>query len=149
MNLDQLTEAVWEKLNQHKPRALLLGELPCNLQKYNYVNEKPYEAVVIGKLSPAQLLSMPSDPVCMALLEGIPVYLSLQGWERGKTATTLRRELCAAEQKLRRMGALPLETGPGLITAAAARQLRQAGCKPAPGSRLTPLAREILEGKEL
>lgn len=148
MNLDQLTEAVWQKLNDRKPRALLIGEPPCDLQKYNYVNEKPYEAVVIGRLTPAQLLTMPTDPVCMALLEELPVYLCAQGWEKGRNAPVLRRELWAAEQRLRRLGTVPLEFGPGLVSAAMARQLRRSGQQPAPGSRLTPLARDILEGKE-
>ena len=35
-----------------------------------------------------------------------------------------------------------------LITAGEARHLREAGKRPGPGAVLTPLAREILEGKQ-
>lgn len=147
MNLEQLTDAVWQRLQENSPRALLLGDLPDDLQKFYYVNEEPYEAVVIGRLSPAGLLAMPTEPVCTALLEGKPVYLYRQGWEKGTAAQALRRELVAAENRLRRLGALPVETGFGLVTAEKARQLLRSGIRPAAGSRLTPLARDILEGK--
>ena len=75
MNLDRLTDAVLQKLNEGKKRALLIGRAPDIDHNYNYVNEKPYEAIVLGELSAAQLLHMPNDAVCEALLEEIPVYL--------------------------------------------------------------------------
>ena len=149
MNLDELTEAVRQRLQEEKPRVLLLGETPVNLRKYNYVNQKPYDAVVIGTLSPGQLLQMPTDPVCMALLEGMPVYLCPQHYGKGATAPELRRALQAAQQRLRRFGALPLEDENRFISAQQARQMVRAGERPPPGSRLTPLARDILEGKEV
>jgi len=147
--LEQLTEEVWQRLSVCKPRALLLGETPDGLQKFNYVNKKPYDAVVIGVLPPGELLHMPSDPVCSALLEGIPVYLwQGQPYRRSKSARLLRRELAAAEKRLLQYGVLPLggETG-RLITAQEARAFRLRGEQPAVGSRLTPLARDVLEGK--
>lgn len=148
MNLDQLTDAVWQRL-QEKPRALLIGEPPIGCDKFNYVNEKPYEAVVLGLLPPGELLHMPSDAVCRALLEDIPVYLSSgQLHHKTKTARQLCRELYAAEQHLKQLGVRLLEDGQPLVTAAQARSLRQNGQQPPPGSRLTPLARDILEGKE-
>ena len=148
MNLDRLTEEIWKRLQQDRSRALLLGEEPQDLQKFDYVNEKPYEAIVIGRLSPSQLLQMPTDPVCMALLEGIPVYLTPQMWVKGSTAPALRRDLQLACQRLLRYGVLPCREEDRLVTAERARAMAAAGKKPAKGSRLTPLARDILEGKE-
>ncbi len=148
MNLDQLTDAVWQRL-QEKPRALLIGEPPTGCDKFNYVNKKPYEAVVLGLLPPGELLHMPTDPVCRALLEDIPVYLSSgQLHHKSKAARQLCRELYAAEQHLKQLGVRLLEDGQPLVTAAQARILRQNGQFPPQGSRLTPLARDILEGKE-
>lgn len=149
MNLDRLTEELWQRLQQERPRALLLGEVPEDLQKYFYVNEKPYEVIVIGKLTPAQLLQMPSDPVCTALLEGMPVYLTPQPWHKGNSASALRRDLQAACQRLLRYGVMPCREEGHLITAERARAMAAAGERPSRGSRLTPLARDILEGKEL
>lgn len=149
MNLEKLTEAVWQRLQEEKPRALLLGKAPDNLQKYIYVNQKPYEAVIIGILPPGELLQMPTDPVCTALLEGIPVYLCSQPYSKGTTAAELRRALRDACQRLRRFGVMLMEDEGRLVSAQQARQMVRTGEKPRPGSRLTPLARDILEGKEL
>ena len=148
MNLDQLTDAVLEKISANKPRALLIGEQPIVDHNYNYVNEKPYEAIVLGTMTPGQLLQMPTDAVCCALLENIPVYLSMyQPWHGSKTARALCRELASAEQRLLRLGVLPLQTAGRLVTAMEARQLLSQGKRPEGNCRLTPLARDILEGK--
>lgn len=148
MNLEQLTDAVLQRLQQGKPRALLIGKLQEIDHNYNYVNEKPYEAVVLGTLTPGQLLQMPTDAVCCALLEGVPVYLSSrQMWHGSKRAKALCRELAAAEQRLFRLGVIPLEQPDHLITATRARELTRLGQTPKPGCRMTPLARDILEGK--
>lgn len=148
MNLDQLTDAVMQKIAAQKPRALLIGgppEIDCN---YNYVNEKPYEAVVLGTLSPGQLLHMPNDAVCCALLEQMPVYLwQHQLWRKSTAARLLCRELAAAEQHLYRLGVLPLDDSDRVLTAKSVRELLQQGKKPSPNCRMTPLARDVLEGK--
>lgn len=147
MNLEELTDAVWQRLQEHRPRALLIGEAPDWTTPYQWVQEPPYEAVVLGLLSPGELLSMPSDPVCRALLENIPVYLwPHQRYREAKAARMLCRELAAREQHLRQLGVRPLSGQGKLITAQEARQLREQGlCLPS-GCRLTPLAREIWEG---
>lgn len=141
MNLDELAEAVLQRL---QPRALLLGERPLDHHKYNYVNEEPYEAVVIGQLSAGELLHMPNDAVCDALLAGKPVYLCRQVFPTTH-AKRLCRELEAAQRRLLELGAQPMEHK--LITAETARRLLTAGERPPAVSRLTPLARDILEGK--
>ena len=148
MNLDLLTDAVLQKLNEGKKRALLIGCAPDVDHNYNYVNEKPYEAVVLGRLSPAQLLHMPDDAVCDALMEDIPVYLwRLQTWQGCKNARGLCRELQSAEQRLFRMGILPMERTQKLLTAQDARRMLQQGETAPHGCRMTPLAKDILEGR--
>ncbi len=147
MNLDQLTEILWNRLEE-KPRALLLGTPPDGCNKYNYVNEKPYEAVVLGELSPGELLHMPSDAVCRALLDGIPVYLSREQYHHRCRPVALCRELDKRERYLCALGVEYLGETPKLITAQKARDLRKQGQPVPSGSRLTPLAKDILEGKE-
>lgn len=150
MNLDALTDAVWSRLVSREPRALLIGEAPPIKLPYLLVQEKPYEAVILGLLRPGQLLHMPSDDVCEALLEGCPVFLwSPQPYRSAKFCRALLRELSAAEQHLKQLGVQSL-TEPGrLVTAQTARVLMQQGRMPGPGCRLTPLARDILEGKSV
>ena len=150
MNLEQLTDAVIEKLSQQKPRAYLIGSLPEIYHKYNYVNNKPYDVIILGNLQPGEFLHMPSNEVCCALLEEKPVYLyPAQPWKKLHTARALCRELSAAEQRLYRLGVLPLEIPGQLLTAGEARAMMRLGQKPEPDRRMTPLARDILEGKEL
>lgn len=149
MNLDQLTDAVWQRMEERKPRALLIGQPPDWDGPYCYVAQPPYEAVVLGVLAPGDLLHMPSDPVCRALLDGQPVYLwQPQPYRTCSHAKALCRELAAAEQHLKQLGVLPLAGQSRWITAQEARLLRQAGRMPQPGSHMTPLAREILEEKQ-
>ena len=69
MNVDALTEAVWQRLEGQKPRALLIGAPPENYHNYFYVNQEPFEAIVLGILPPGKLLYMPDEIVCKALLD--------------------------------------------------------------------------------
>lgn len=148
MNLDEITELVQKRLEAAKPRALLIGDAPPWEGPYQWVEQAPYEVVVLGLLTPGQLLQMPTDPVCQALLTDQPVYLwPHQPYRQSKTARLLCRELAAAEQHLKQLGVQPLSERGRLITAQDARQLLREGSLLPPGSRLTPLAREILEGK--
>lgn len=149
MNLDQLTDVIWRQMQQEKPRALLIGELPVGMERYRLVREEPYEAVILGQLKPSDLLHMPSEAVCDALLQEIPVYLwPEQPYKKRKTAKALCRELAAAEQHLLQLGVCRLGEKQKLITAQEARRLLLQGRLPEPGVRMTPLARDILEGKE-
>lgn len=149
MNLDALTDAVWERLLQKLPRALLIGEPPENYHKYNYVNKEPYECVILGLLSPSQLLHMPDDAVCDALLEGRPVYLwSPQPYQKQTFAPVLRRELQKAEQYLLSLGVQRMTDSASWITAQMVRSYLRDGRQIPEQCRMTPLAREILEGKE-
>ena len=104
MTLDELTALVARRL-EGKPRALLLGA-PPPADGFDYVNDPPYEAVVLGLLPPGLLLQMPTEPVCRALLSGMPVYLwASQPYRRWTHGKLLQRELREAQARLIRLGA--------------------------------------------
>lgn len=126
-------------------RALLLGsEPPCPLG-YAYVTEN-YEAIVIGSLTLGQLLHFDSDPVLDFLAQGKPVVLYTPGLPEAKGNRALSASLAGAKRDLKNWGVTFTDGGrKALITAEEARLLRSQGRAPAPGARLTPLAREILE----
>lgn len=150
--IKKVTELVLQKLQQ-KPRALLIGQKPEMELCYTLTDQPPYEALVIGSLTASELL-MPPEPVLQALLQGKPVLVVRQTLPHLNHAGTAPRALLTrlqeAEQLLYRWGAVPLEQpkAGALITAQQARQLRELGQNIPHNSRLTPLAREILEGKE-
>lgn len=146
----ELTEAVLHRISgQTRPRALCVGTVPEN-PEFEPVSGPPFDMVVLCTLSPAELLSMPTDAVCRALLTGMPVYLMEDGLEHRKLppgpGRILRAELMAKERRLRDMGVqLWGRAKGGLVTAADVRRLGRAAI-PA-GARLTPLARDLLEGR--
>lgn len=128
-------------------RALLLGEEPGLELGFQYVREQPYEAVVIGSLSLSQLLRFREEQVLTALAEGKPVYLYTPGLPEAPRNRALAGSLTAAQRELKNWGILFTDGGrKRLVTAEEARTLRSAGRQPAPGSVLTPLAKEIMEG---
>jgi hypothetical protein len=114
---------------------------------FQYVQEPPYEAVVIGSLSLSQLLRFREEGVLEALAEGKAVYLYTPGLPEATKNRALAGSLAAAQRELKNWGVLFTDGGrKRLITAEEARILRAAGRNPAPGAVLTPLAREIMEG---
>ena len=128
-------------------RALLLGKEPGMELGFQYVREQPYEAVVIGPLSLSQLLRFREEQVLTALAEGKPVYLYTPGLPEAPRNRALAGSLTAAQRELKNWGILFTDGGrKRLVTAEEARTLRSAGRQPAPGSVLTPLAKEIMEG---
>ena len=128
-------------------RALLLGKEPGMELGFQYVQEPPYETVVIGSLSLSQLLRFREEQVLTALAEGKPVYLYTPGLPEAPRNRALAGSLTAAQRELKNWGILFTDGGrKRLITAEEARALRSAGRLPAPGSVLTPLAKEIMEG---
>lgn len=128
-------------------RALLLGKEPGMELGFQYVQEPPYEAVVIGSLSLAQLLRFREEPVLTALAEGMSVYLYTPGLPEAPKNRALSGSLTAAQRELKNWGVLFTDGGrKRLITAEEARILRSSGRQPAPGAVLTPLAKEIMEG---
>ena len=130
-------------------RALLIGKEPVIELGFRYVQERPYDAVVIGSLSLAQLLRFREEAVLEALAEGKPVYLYTPGLPEAPKNRALSGSLTAAQRELKNWGVLFTDGGrKRLITAEEARLLRAAGRQPAPGAVLTPLAREIMEGSK-
>ena len=128
-------------------RALLVGKEPGLELGFQYVQEAPYDAVVIGSLSLSQLLRFREDMVLEALAEGKTVYLYTPGLPEAPKNRALAGSLTAARRELKNWGVLFTDGGrKRLITAEEARILRAAGRVPAPGAVLTPLAKEIMEG---
>ena len=127
--------------------ALLIGREPGTELGFRYVQEKPYDAVVIGSLSLSGLLRFREEAVLEALAEGKTVYLYTPGLPEAPKNRALAGSLTAAQRELKNWGILFTDGGrKRLITAEEARILRAAGRTPAPGAVLTPLAREIMEG---
>ena len=127
-------------------RALLIGREPAGLE-FEYVAEPPYDAVVMGSLTLGQLLGFREEGVLEALGEGKPVYLYTPGLPQVKNRA-LAASLASAQRELKSWGVVFTDGGRRrLITAEEARNLRRMGRLPGPGAVLTPLAKEILEGK--
>ena len=84
-----------------RPRALLLGGSAADLPDFCYVSEPPWEAVVLGLLTPRQLL-YPDDAVFEALIAGVPVYRCRQRFTAAPQK--LLEQLLAAERQLRQWG---------------------------------------------
>ncbi len=130
-------------------RALLIGKEPGIELGYDYVVEAPYEVVVMGSLTLSQLLRFREERVLSALAEGKPVYLYTPGLPEAPKNRALSGSLTAAQRELKNWGVLFTDGGrKKLITAEEARILRSTGRSVSPGAVLTPLAKEILEGKK-
>ena len=126
-------------------RALLIGQAPTGLP-YRYVEEGPYEAVVIGSLELGQLLRFSDEQVLAALAKGMPVYLYTPGLPQSPKNRALAASLATAQRELKNWGVLFTDgSRRHLVTAEEARQMRRNGLRPDPGAVLTPLAKEILE----
>ena len=129
-------------------RALLIGAVPGLELGYVYVQEPPYEAVVIGSLTLGQLLRFREERVLTALGEGQAVYLYTPGLPQVRNRA-LAAQLAAAQRELKSWGVIFTDGGRRrLVTAEEAKQLRRLGRLPEPGAVLTPLAKEILGGTE-
>ena len=129
-------------------RALLIGKQPDRELGFTYVTEPPWDGVVIGSLSIGQLLRFREERVLEALGAGKPVYLYTPGLPEVKNRA-LAGSLASARRELKNWGVLFTEGNQRhLVTAEEARLLRRQGKLPAPGAVLTPLAREIMEGKQ-
>ena len=126
-------------------RALLIGaEPPCPLG-YAYVTEN-YEAIVIGSLSLGQLLHFSCEEALTFLSLGKPVVLYTPGLPEAPHNRPLSAALASAKRELKNWGVTFTDgSRKTLITAEEAKILRSQGRTPAPGARLTPLAREILD----
>ena len=126
-------------------RALLVGNAPMAALPYTYVQELPYDAVVIGSLELSELLRFREQRVLQALAEGKTVFLYTPGLPGSPKNRALAGSLTAAQRELKSWGIVFTDGGrKRLITAEEARDLRSRGAAPGPGAVLTPLAKEIL-----
>lgn len=149
--MDDLVQAVVDEVlrRQGQRPALLVGRAPQAAAGWRFVMDGPYEAVILGSLTAAELLRFPDEASAQALLEGKPVYYCPEGLDYRRHAKTANRSLwsalLAAERRLRTLGVQELAQKSALVTAAEARRLLHSGL-PVTG-RLTPLARDVLEGR--
>ena len=129
-------------------RAFLIGkEPPCSLG-YVYSDQGDWDAVVIGSLTYGQLLRLDMEEALEALAAGKPVLLYEPGLPPAKGSRGLSSALAARKRELKAWGVI-FTSGDQkkLITAQAAKQMLEKGTTPTAGAVLTPLAKEILEGK--
>ena len=127
-------------------RALLIGKEPDAELSYTYVQEAPFDAVVIGSLSLSQALRLSDERVLQSLAEGKQVILYTPGLPLAPGNRALSASLAASRRDMKSWGIVFTDaTQKRLITAQEARALKAAGKHPGAGAVLTPLAREILE----
>ena len=125
-------------------RALLIGKEPP--LAYEFVQQPPYDAVVIGSLTLGQLLRFREERVLEALAEGKPVVVYGPGLPASPKNRALAASLARARRELKNWGVLISDGNVRhVVTAQQAKLMRARGERPAPGAVLTPLAKEILE----
>lgn len=151
--MDKLADEVVKRLQPERPAALLLGAPPKTDLGFRYTDQAPYEAVVLGSLSVPAFLHIGDERVYLALLQGLPVYLWEDGLAHRACQNTANRLLWAKllerERYLKSIG-VRFVSGVSenrVLTAQAVRQRLAAGQRVPESARLTPLARDILEGK--
>ena len=127
-------------------RALLIGKEPDAELSCEYVQEGPFDTVVIGSLPLSQALRLSDDRILQALAEGKPVILYTPGLPMATGNRALSASLAASRREMKNWGIVFTDGAQRkLITAQEARVLKAAGKYPGAGAVLTPLAREILE----
>ena len=129
-------------------RAFLIGEKPpCDLG-FTSEGSPPFDGVVIGSLTLGQALLFANEQALSALAEGKKVVCYEPGFPQSPKNRALGAALANAKRNMKNLGIIFTDGGQKrLITAEEARQMKLTGRRPAPGSVLTPLAKEILEGK--
>ena len=131
--MDDLVQAVVDEVlrRQGQRPALLVGRAPQAAAGWRFVTDGPYEAVILGSLTAAELLRFPDEASAQALLEGKPVYYCPEGLDYRRHAKTANRALwsalLAAERRLRALGVQELAQKSALVTAAEARRLLHSG----------------------
>jgi len=128
-------------------RAFLIGNPPP--LDYEYVTQPPYDAVVIGSLHLAQLLRFSEEAVLEALARGMPVVLYTPGLPDAGSNRALAAALASSRRELKNWGVVFTDGGrKRLVTAKEAQAIVAGNGKIPPGAVLTPLAKEIMEGKQ-
>ena len=128
-------------------KALLIGQKPDRDLGFTYEGNPPFDAVVIGSLTFGQALMFANEQALSALAEGKKVVCYEPGFPQSPKNRALGVALATAKRNMKNLGIVFTDGGQKrLITAEEAREMKLAGLKPAPGTVLTPLAKEILEG---
>ncbi len=146
--VDRIVEEV--KKRQNLPAARLIGKAPTQELGFRYTEDSDFSAVVIGSMSAYDALHFPNEIVLQALLTGKAVYIWQDGLEYRAFSHTANRtlwsRLLACERQMKQLGAQFIGAKQQkLLTADEVRRLLKEG-QPIHG-RLTPLARDVLEGK--
>ena len=147
---DALIAQVLAEVERRQRCAYLIGRQPTRDLGWQYVTQGDFQAVVIGSLSAHALLQMPDEICIEALLMGKPVFVCEEGLDYRRYAKSSNRalytRLLSAERQLKQLGMQFLrETQQKILTAEEVRRRLQSGERIE--GRLTPLARDILEGK--
>ena len=128
-------------------RAYLIGQEPAADLGVSYVKEEPYDSLVIGSLTLGELLFFQNERALRALAEGKQVLLYSPGLPEIPKNRALAASLSSRQRELKNWGVLFTDgQSKRLITAQEARIMKNQGRYPEPGARMTPLAKEILEG---
>ncbi len=129
-------------------KALLIGlEPPCDLG-FTYGPGPQWDGAVIGSLSLGQLLHFQNEEVLQLLAQGKEVLLYTPGLPQAPGNRALAAALASAQRELKSWGVVFTEGHRRhLVTAEEAKCLLRQGRAPGPGAVLTPLAKEIMEGK--
>lgn len=146
--MERLASAVSARL---LPRLLCIGGA-AEAPGWQTVTEPPWDGILLVSLTAAELLQMPTEPVCEALFAGKPVFVREEGLEYRRYSGRCRSlwALCSAkERQLRQWGVQPwnVPAKGQLLTLEAVRRLAAGGQSLPPGARLTPLARDFWEGR--
>ena len=102
--MDDLVQAVVDEVlrRQGQRPALLVGRAPQAAAGWRFVTDGPYEAVILGSLTAAELLRFPDEASAQALLEGKPVYYCPARCGPRKKAPPSRGRACCACAAARR-----------------------------------------------
>ena len=122
-------------------KALCIGEKPP--LGYSFVEQAPYDAVVVGSMGLGELLCFHNEAVLQALSAGLPVVFYTPGLPATQNRG-LRAALSARYRELKSWGAVFTDgDSRRVITAEQARVMAQQGERPPAGAILTPLAKEV------
>ncbi len=149
---EELIEEVLAEIRhrQERPAALLIGRQPEEDLGWHYVNGGEYAAVVIGSMSAGALLRFPDEVCSEALLHGKPVFVCESGLDYRKYAATANRafwsRLLSAQRQMKQLGVQFVGASASrLLTAEEVRRRLKNGQRI--DGRLTPLAKDVLEGR--
>ena len=125
--------------------ALLIGQKPDRDLGVTYETAS-FDTVVIGSLTLGQALVFANEEALQFLAEGKSVICYAPGFPQSPKNRALGAALASSRRNMKNLGIVFTDGAQKrLITAEAALEMKRKGQRPAPGSVLTPLAKEIFE----